>query len=128
MSIASGKVLLAAAQAPGNVVPERAQMAGTLGFHIILACFGIALPSTHRSTLRISFASRWYCGAHTITASATRPDLAALPDHLDVTTSSETLVLPGSAPSSPPLPADAGVRSSFMRSAGPALAPCPSSP
>jgi hypothetical protein len=43
MSIASGKVLLAAAQVPGNVVPERAQMAGTLGFHIILACFGIAL-------------------------------------------------------------------------------------
>jgi cytochrome bd ubiquinol oxidase subunit I len=38
-------VLLAAAQVPGNVVPDRAQMATTLGFHIILACFGIALPS-----------------------------------------------------------------------------------
>lgn len=42
---ASGSVLLAAAQVPGNVVPDRAQMATTLGFHIILACFGIALPS-----------------------------------------------------------------------------------
>ena len=42
---ASGTVLLAAAQVPGNVVPERAQMAATLGFHIILACFGIAFPS-----------------------------------------------------------------------------------
>jgi cytochrome d ubiquinol oxidase subunit I len=38
-------VLLAAAQVPGDVVPDRAQMATTLGFHIILACFGIALPS-----------------------------------------------------------------------------------
>ena len=28
----------------GNVVPDRAQMAATLGFHIILACLGIALP------------------------------------------------------------------------------------
>jgi cytochrome bd ubiquinol oxidase subunit I len=45
MSMASGTVLLAAAQVPGNVVPARAQMAGTLGFHIILACFGVALPS-----------------------------------------------------------------------------------
>jgi cytochrome d ubiquinol oxidase subunit I len=42
---ASGMALLATAQAPGNVVPDRAQMATTLGFHIILACFGIALPS-----------------------------------------------------------------------------------
>src|ERR1700744_5028284 len=29
-----------------EVVPARAQMATTLGFHIILACLGIALPST----------------------------------------------------------------------------------
>ena len=29
----------------GAVVPTRAQMAATLGFHIILACLGIALPS-----------------------------------------------------------------------------------
>ena len=42
---ASEMALLAAAQAPANVVPDRAQMATTLGFHIILACFGIALPS-----------------------------------------------------------------------------------
>src|ERR1700750_2387586 len=42
---ASETVLLATAQVPGNVVPDRAQMATTLGFHIILACFGIALPS-----------------------------------------------------------------------------------
>ena len=42
---ASGTVLLAAAQVPGNVIPDRAQMAATLGFHIILACFGIAFPS-----------------------------------------------------------------------------------
>jgi cytochrome d ubiquinol oxidase subunit I len=42
---ASGIVLLAAAQGGAQVVPARAQMAATLGFHIILACFGIALPS-----------------------------------------------------------------------------------
>src|SRR6201992_2921184 len=42
---ASGTVLLAAAQGPGNVIPDRAQMAATLGFHIILACFGIAFPT-----------------------------------------------------------------------------------
>ena len=42
---ASGTILLAAARVPGNVVPDRAQMATTLGFHIILACFGIALQS-----------------------------------------------------------------------------------
>ena len=42
---ASETVLLAAAQVPGDVVPARAQMAATLGFHIILACLGIALPS-----------------------------------------------------------------------------------
>jgi cytochrome bd ubiquinol oxidase subunit I len=39
-------VLLAAARhAGGEVVPARAQMATTLGFHIILACLGIALPT-----------------------------------------------------------------------------------
>src|ERR1700677_3920295 len=42
---ASGTVLLAAAQGGAQDVPARAQMATTLGFHIILACFGIALPS-----------------------------------------------------------------------------------
>jgi hypothetical protein len=29
----------------GAVVPSRVQMATTLGFHIILACLGIALPT-----------------------------------------------------------------------------------
>jgi hypothetical protein len=43
-------------------------------------------------------------------------------------TSSETLVLLESAPSSPPLPTDVGVRSWFRRSAGSALVPCPLSP
>src|ERR1700677_2732191 len=41
----SGTVLLAAAQGSAQDVPARAQMATTLGFHIILVCFGIALPS-----------------------------------------------------------------------------------
>src|SRR5215831_3189128 len=45
MTHVSPAVLLAAAQAGGEVVPARAQMATTLGFHIILACLGIALPS-----------------------------------------------------------------------------------
>src|ERR1700734_2353265 len=42
---ASAAVLLAAAQGGASDVPARAQMAATLGFHIILACFGIALPT-----------------------------------------------------------------------------------
>src|ERR1700758_5599593 len=36
---------LLATRAGAGVVPARAQMATTLGFHIILACLGIALPS-----------------------------------------------------------------------------------
>src|SRR3954468_6120644 len=36
--------MVAAAHA-GDVVPARAQMATTLGFHIILACMGIAFPT-----------------------------------------------------------------------------------
>src|ERR1700729_35151 len=43
--LASGMVLHAVAQGSAQVVPARAQMATTLGFHIILACLGIALPS-----------------------------------------------------------------------------------
>ena len=40
------QVLAAAAGGAGvQVVPARAQMATTLGFHIILACFGIAFPT-----------------------------------------------------------------------------------
>jgi cytochrome bd ubiquinol oxidase subunit I len=42
---AGGIVLLAAAHGSAQIVPARAQMAATLGFHIILACFGIAFPS-----------------------------------------------------------------------------------
>src|SRR6516225_12390027 len=45
MTHPSPGVLLAAARVSGAVVPARAQMATTLGFHIILACLGIALPS-----------------------------------------------------------------------------------
>src|SRR5215813_3403805 len=45
MTLASPGVLFAAARVGGEVVPARAQMAATLGFHIILACLGIALPS-----------------------------------------------------------------------------------
>jgi cytochrome bd ubiquinol oxidase subunit I len=38
-------VVFTSGQVTRNVVPYRAQMATTLGFHIILACLGIALPS-----------------------------------------------------------------------------------
>jgi cytochrome d ubiquinol oxidase subunit I len=38
-------VTLQAAQVGADVIPARAQMASTLGFHIILACLGIALPT-----------------------------------------------------------------------------------
>jgi cytochrome bd ubiquinol oxidase subunit I len=61
--------LLAAAQVGGDVVPERAQMAATLGFHIILACLGIGLPSIvllaefiglrRRSEIAMRLARRW---------------------------------------------------------------------
>ena len=53
----------------GDVVPERAQMAATLGFHIILACLGIALPSIvllaeliglrRRNEVAMRLARRW---------------------------------------------------------------------
>jgi cytochrome d ubiquinol oxidase subunit I len=36
---------MAGVKVNGQVVPARAQMAATLGFHIILACLGIALPT-----------------------------------------------------------------------------------
>jgi cytochrome d ubiquinol oxidase subunit I len=45
MGTSSAPTLFAAAAVNGDVVPARAQMASTLGFHIILACFGIALPT-----------------------------------------------------------------------------------
>jgi cytochrome d ubiquinol oxidase subunit I len=42
---ASVVLTAAASHVSGVVVPARAQMATTLGFHIILACLGIALPT-----------------------------------------------------------------------------------
>ena len=45
MTRPGGVTLLAASRVSGEVVPARAQMATTLGFHIILACLGIALPT-----------------------------------------------------------------------------------
>ncbi len=45
MTHPSAATLLAAAPVAGEVIPARAQMATTLGFHIILACLGIALPA-----------------------------------------------------------------------------------
>jgi cytochrome d ubiquinol oxidase subunit I len=41
----AGVVVVAVARTSDEVVPARAQMATTLGFHIILACIGIALPT-----------------------------------------------------------------------------------
>ena len=38
-------MLLAATTGGEQVVPAQAQMTATLGFHIVLACSGIALPS-----------------------------------------------------------------------------------
>jgi cytochrome d ubiquinol oxidase subunit I len=38
-------MVTAASHVSGVVIPARAQMAATLGFHIILACLGIALPT-----------------------------------------------------------------------------------
>ena len=45
MPPSNAQALLAAAAGNGDLVPARAQMASTLGFHIILACLGIALPT-----------------------------------------------------------------------------------
>ena len=38
-------VVAVGARAGAEVVPARGQMATTLGFHIILACLGIAFPT-----------------------------------------------------------------------------------
>ncbi|MGX7678623.1 cytochrome ubiquinol oxidase subunit I [Jatrophihabitans sp. DSM 45814] len=53
----------------GDVVPARAQMASTLGFHVILACLGIALPTfvllaeyiglRHSNEVAMTLARRW---------------------------------------------------------------------
>jgi cytochrome bd ubiquinol oxidase subunit I len=66
---ASAAVLLAGSRVGGEVVPARAQMATTLGFHIILACLGIALPSVvllaefiglrRRDEVAMRLARRW---------------------------------------------------------------------
>jgi cytochrome bd ubiquinol oxidase subunit I len=40
-----GLILASASRVGPEVVPARAQMATTLGFHIILACIGVALPT-----------------------------------------------------------------------------------
>ncbi len=62
-------VLMAASPVPGEVVPARAQMATTLGFHIILASLGIALPTIvllaefiglkRRNEIAMTLARRW---------------------------------------------------------------------
>jgi cytochrome d ubiquinol oxidase subunit I len=44
-AISAGAVMTGVAMIGAEVVPARAQMASTLGFHIILACLGIALPT-----------------------------------------------------------------------------------
>jgi cytochrome bd ubiquinol oxidase subunit I len=49
--------ILAAASPPG-LLPAREQMAVSLGFHIILACFGVAFPTIiflmHRRAIGLS--------------------------------------------------------------------------
>jgi cytochrome bd ubiquinol oxidase subunit I len=66
---ASATVLLAGSRVGSQVIPARAQMATTLGFHIILACLGIALPSVvllaefiglrRRDEVAMRLARRW---------------------------------------------------------------------
>ena len=38
--------ILFAAASPADLLAARSQMALTLGFHIVLACLGVALPAT----------------------------------------------------------------------------------
>ena len=62
-------VVAAGARVGGEVIPARAQMATTLGFHIILACLGIALPTIvllaefiglrRRDEVAMTLARRW---------------------------------------------------------------------
>jgi cytochrome bd ubiquinol oxidase subunit I len=64
-----GVVVAAGVRAGAEVVPARGQMATTLGFHIILACLGIALPTfvllaefiglRRRDEVAITVARRW---------------------------------------------------------------------
>ncbi|MDT5119001.1 MAG: cytochrome bd ubiquinol oxidase subunit, partial [Mycobacterium sp.] len=41
----SDSVLVLAAGGPPGLLPAREQMAVSLGWHIILACFGVAFPT-----------------------------------------------------------------------------------
>jgi len=43
--IVSDAVMVLASDAPPGLLPARQQMAVSLGFHIILACFGVAFPT-----------------------------------------------------------------------------------
>jgi cytochrome bd ubiquinol oxidase subunit I len=62
-------VVAAGARAGAEVVPARGQMATTLGFHIILACLGIAFPTIvllaefvglrHSNVVALTLARRW---------------------------------------------------------------------
>ncbi|HEX2903851.1 MAG TPA: cytochrome ubiquinol oxidase subunit I [Jatrophihabitans sp.] len=61
--------LLASASGPAGLLPAREQMALSLGWHIILACFGVAFPSmifvlhrrglVHEDPVAIGLARRW---------------------------------------------------------------------
>jgi len=62
-------VVAAVARTGAEVVPARAQMATTLGFHIVLACLGIAFPTIvllaefiglrRRDEVAMTLARRW---------------------------------------------------------------------
>ncbi|MDQ1486704.1 MAG: cytochrome bd ubiquinol oxidase subunit [Actinomycetota bacterium] len=65
--LAIGSVVLTAPS--GGVIPARVQMGSTLGFHIILACIGIAMPTIvlvaeylglrHSNSVALLLARRW---------------------------------------------------------------------
>ncbi len=69
MFTAADLLIAAGARTGSDVVPARAQMASTLGFHIILACLGIALPTIvllaeyiglrRRNEVALLLARRW---------------------------------------------------------------------
>jgi cytochrome bd ubiquinol oxidase subunit I len=41
----SDAIVVLASDAPAGLLPARQQMAVSLGFHIVLACFGVAFPA-----------------------------------------------------------------------------------
>jgi cytochrome d ubiquinol oxidase subunit I len=69
MFTGAGLLIAAGARTGSDVIPARAQMASTLGFHIILACLGIALPTIvllaeyiglrRRNEVALLLARRW---------------------------------------------------------------------